>query len=516
VTVGYFQCVLRCPVCGLVERVGFKTPLVWDPFEVWNLGDSVTQDDIDGLAATYLPTNRPEGEAVTILERYECAGCHTTQWCRIVLADSRIADAQAVRLTMAEVDAADYLSPDFDETFKQETGESIFTGQEVRHDWMTRLRRSPLTATTRLECPIPRPGDATDDPGEFLLALAEAPGGRLVRVVETPTEVPGYDDDTDDTSVAIEVSPWRDTGRPAWRFLAKPLLDADKRQREVIAGRRVAVAEDNDYPCGATVDDAWVLVGRMRGNADRGVYLAMHRDGRYGIATLTSPQRDVLGAVRARLMEKRGLVVSIVALDVVQGVADGTVALIEAEPAGRPLANCWFPMRLRDVVSLAGSLFGVLGSLATALGGLRPETIYIESQRAASHAVIITGIAPRGEAFMAGQAPRSVGSVTPYRYLYDAPEVLRGAAPTLASDVFAATAVIAHMATGAHPFEGESAFTQMSAILGGHRRVYHGPPALEPLLARGLAADPAQRPSAGELAAAFTAAIRMPGLGANA
>ena len=116
-TVGYIQCVLRCPVCGLVERVGFKTPLVWDPVEVWNLGDPVDRDDIDGLASTYLPTNRPKGEAVTILERYDCAACHVTQWCRIVLADSRIADAQAVRLTMAEVDAADYLSPDFDDTF---------------------------------------------------------------------------------------------------------------------------------------------------------------------------------------------------------------------------------------------------------------------------------------------------------------------------------------------------------------------------------------------------------------
>lgn len=509
-TVGYIQCVLRCPVCGLVERVGFKTPLVWDPVEVWNLGDPVDRDDIDGLASTYLPTNRPKGEAVTILERYDCAACHVTQWCRIVLADSRIADAQAVRLTMAEVDAADYLSPDFDETFEQVTGVSIFAGQEVRRDWLARLRQTPLTASTRLECPIPRPGDAADDPGEFLLALAEAPGGRMVRVVESPTEVPGYDDDTDDTSVAIEVSPWRDTGRPAWRFLPRPLLDADRRQRAALAGRPIAVALDEDYPCGATVDGDWLLVGRARGGADRGVYLAMHRDGRYGIATVTSRQRDDLGVIHARLMETRGLVVPIVALSAVEGVADGTVALIEAEPAGRPLAHCWFPMPLRDVVSLAGSLFGALASLATACGGLRPETIYVESQRSASHAVVITGLAPRGEAFMAGQAPRSVGSVTPYRYLYDAPEVLRGGAPTLASDVFAATAVIAHMATGAHPFEGESAFMQMSAILGGHRRAYHGPPALEALLARGLAADPAQRPSAAELAAAFAAAVPLP------
>jgi hypothetical protein len=116
--------------------------------------------------------------------------------------------------------------------------------------------------------------------------------------------------------------------------------------------------------------------------------------------------------------------------------------------------------------------------------------------------------APCGSFFSSTSACST--QVTPYRYLYDAPEVLRGAAPTLASDVFAATAVIAHMATGAHPFEGESAFMQMSAILGGHRRVYHGPPALEPLLARGLAADAAQRPTAGELAAAFAAAMPLP------
>jgi hypothetical protein len=160
--------------------------------------------------------------------------------------------------------------------------------------------------------------------------------------------------------------------------------------------------------------------------------------------------------------------------------------------------------------ALAAALLRHLASHPTPVGGLRPETIFATRGTEQPWPTIITGLAPRGEAFMAGQAPRSVGSVTPYRYLYDAPEVLRGAAPTLASDVFAATAVIAHMATGAHPFEGESAFMQMSAILGGHRRVYHGPPALEPLLARGLAADAAQRPTAGELAAAFAAAMPLP------
>ena len=51
---------------------------------------------------------------------------------------------------------------------------------------------------------------------------------------------------------------------------------------------------------------------------------------------------------------------------------------------------------------------------------------------------------------------------------------------------------------------------QMSAILGGQRRAYHGPPALEALIARGLAADPALRPSAAELADAFAAAVPLP------
>ncbi|MBK7076243.1 MAG: hypothetical protein IPH44_28530 [Myxococcales bacterium] len=66
------------------------------------------------------------------------------------------------------------------------------------------------------------------------------------------------------------------------------------------------------------------------------------------------------------------------------------------------------------------------------------------------------------------------------------------------------------MAAAKHPFEGESAFMQMSAILGGQRRAYHGPPALEALIARGLAADPALRPSAAELADAFAAAVPLP------
>ena len=197
--------------------------------------------------------------------------------------------------------------------------------------------------------------------------------------------------------------------------------------------------------------------------------------------------------------------------------------MLERLPDGQPLSTWWIPFQGDDACDLAAALLRHLASHPTPVGGLRPETIFATRGTEQPWPTIITGLAPRGEAFMAGQAPRSVGSVTPYRYLYDAPEVLRGAAPTLASDVVAATAVLAHMATGAHPFEGESAFMQMSAILGGHRRAYHGPPALEPLLARGLAADPAQRPSAAELAAdpaqrptaselaaAFAAAIPLP------
>ena len=515
-TYGYLQVTLRCRYCMAITRFGFKSCLIDDPFAARTIGAPIDDGDVYAVAKTYLRTGRGaarvEGADATILEQALCSVCGAESWCQVRVSAGTLAAIAPVALTVDVVTEADFVAEAFTWEFERVTGESPYSASGYRADWQEVLQRHVMRETHQLERATPRLPHSHADPGRFLASVLAPPSDRAVRVLDDATEIPGWVPDLDDLDdhVAIEVSPFSDTAAPAWKLIRRSHLAGLQRQQQVLNGAHVAIDDADDTPCGATIDGAWTLVTRIRGTADRGSFLAMHRDGRYALATLTSRQCEPLDRVREKLQRQGPAAAPLVAVTELRTRHDDFAVLLELEPEGQPLSCWWIPLGVAGVTELASSLFELLSAAAGPVGGLRPETVFADHDRHAPYAARITGLAPRGEAFMAGQAPRSVGSVTPYRYLYDAPEVLRGAAPTLASDVFAATAVIAHMATGAHPFEGESAFMQMSAILGGHRRAYHGPPALEPLLARGLAADPAQRPSADELAAAFAAAIPLP------
>ncbi|MBX3157661.1 MAG: hypothetical protein KF773_16940 [Deltaproteobacteria bacterium] len=68
------------------------------------------------------------------------------------------------------------------------------------------------------------------------------------------------------------------------------------------------------------------------------------------------------------------------------------------------------------------------------------------------------------------------------------------AAPVPASDVFSLCAVLAHAATGEHPFEG-AFFAQVESIM------LRGPKALAHIIDRGLALDPRARPTPADILA---------------
>ncbi|MBK9031841.1 MAG: hypothetical protein IPL61_11035 [Myxococcales bacterium] len=515
-TYGYLQATLRCRTCMAITRIGFKSNLVDDPFAVLTLGAPIDDGDLHAVAKAYLHTkkgaSRRESADVTILEQAICSVCGAEAWCQVRVIAGTLTAITPVVLTADVVNDADFIAEAFAWEFERVTGESPFGASGYRVDWHEVLERHVMLGTHQLERSTPRINRQRDDPGRFLAYALEAPADRTVNVLDDVSEIPGWVSDLDDLHdyLAIEVSPFADTGRPAWMLVRRADLVGFRRQGLVLDGAPVAVDEAEDAPCGATIHGAWTLVTRVRGAADRGSFLAMSRDARYALATMTSRQREPLDRVRASLQRGGPAVAPLIAVTELRTRHDDLVVLLEVEPEGQPLSCWWIPLDATGVAELATSLFHLLSAADGALGGLRPETIFAENEPATPFTARITGVAPRGEAFMAGQAPRSVGSVTPYRYLYDAPEVLRGGPPTLAGDVFAATAVVAHMATGAHPFEGESAFMQLSAIVAGQRRAYHGPPGLEALIARGLAADPAQRPSAAELAAAFAQAAPLP------
>ena len=505
-----------CPLCRTLAKVLIPTSAALGPRRT-TIGDDLGFYEEHLLR---LPERMGTG---TFLEGYGCPGCGTS-WVLCTSEQDRLVALEGVSLIegleRANYGGWDVFSAYTDATkvrFDEPTNwaellatRAVARGPLTRWPWRVERDSSEPGRLRRIVDEIATAGDVARALGA-VPRLVELPAGLQCAPAELAAQVSprlaDYAADQDDDAWVV--------GRNAedvWQFVPGAHLRAWVRQACLARNVPLPAPFPDDYPCGLTVaSGAWTVVCLLAGAPERGVYLAMTKDSSYALATLTSPQRDPLATVEARLARRDDpRLVPLVAVGPVEGASDELVAIVEPLPNGHPLSTWWIPFRGDDACDLAAALLRHLASHPTPVGGLRPETIFATRGTEQPWPTIITGLAPRGEAFMAGQAPRSVGSVTPYRYLYDAPEVLRGAAPTLASDVFAATAVIAHMATGAHPFEGESAFMQMSAILGGHRRVYHGPPALEPLLARGLAADAAQRPSAGELAAAFAAAMPLP------
>jgi serine/threonine-protein kinase len=98
---------------------------------------------------------------------------------------------------------------------------------------------------------------------------------------------------------------------------------------------------------------------------------------------------------------------------------------------------------------------------------------------------------------------------------YLAPEQIRGEAPAAAGDVYALTGLIYHCLTGEVPFprDGDAAliWAHMSVAPPAATRVRPDlPQALDSVIARGMAKDPAERfASAGELASACVGALGL-------
>ncbi|TMR14382.1 serine/threonine-protein kinase, partial [Nonomuraea zeae] len=87
---------------------------------------------------------------------------------------------------------------------------------------------------------------------------------------------------------------------------------------------------------------------------------------------------------------------------------------------------------------------------------------------------------------------------------YLAPEQLNGEPATAASDVFAWAATMVYAATGHRAFSGTVAAGVLNAIMTHEPDLAGVPDHLRPLLAAGLAKDPASRPSVGDLFTALT------------
>lgn len=251
----------------------------------------------------------------------------------------------------------------------------------------------------------------------------------------------------------------------------------------------------------STVDGGRIAIGDqvVSGTADE-VRVATLPDGARALATFAGTQTVPFEALRAQLAFAHP---QIAALEFVGAPDPGTAyasALVERLPPGTP-ASAHPAMATPVVAQLGAAIASVLAAEhahGRAVVGIRPELIYVGGDGR------FTGLVPRGPAFLASAEAIKRGFRS-YFVLYTSPEVAgEGAPPTPASDLFALCIALWQLATGAHPFGDRDAMGEMFMnLLAGKRAAWTGDPALGAVLARGLAADPAARPTAKDLAEAL-------------
>lgn len=231
---------------------------------------------------------------------------------------------------------------------------------------------------------------------------------------------------------------------------------------------------------GRTID-AW-----LRGDPTAGQARLAGDDGPRAVASVIQTARPTDAAPLVEIAAVAPLLAT--------AVLDGDRrAMIETEPAGAPLSTPAFPLRAKDAAPILAQLVAIVLASAeqgVALGGLRPETVYVT---AGATGPIVAGVLPRAEAWFDGAATWIAG--------YAAPE-LRAGALSSQSDVYSVAAIMVFLLTRRSPLEiaavpGDASSAPLPAIL--DKRIAAA-------LRAALHAEPDQRPTAVQLAETLTAA----------
>lgn len=272
---------------------------------------------------------------------------------------------------------------------------------------------------------------------------------------------------------------------------------------------RIATA----FPAFSTLDSGRYTIGsKCHGGPERGIYSLDREDGpeqRSDRCWVVIGQRQPApyAEIAARLALPFAGVAPLLHVGPVfdirnthNGLYDG---LVEELPAGWDTDED--PPDGSDAIDAALALAGILVEAHAAgrvLLGIRPETVFtVRDGRRRRFA----GIAPRCEAFWASARPPAESAPPAFEHFYFPIEVLVGRPATPASDVFSLCAVLAHWVSG-YPFAGDDIVSRLGAVMQNTRTPWTGPAALQPIIDRGLASDPARRPAVAQLIADLSSA----------
>lgn len=252
---------------------------------------------------------------------------------------------------------------------------------------------------------------------------------------------------------------------------------------------------------GCRAAGAFRVTSALWDNPGRGRYRGLADTGEPVLIAVTAPQVAPLERTAGVLALDLPGVTPLRAIGLVEAAAP-LHALVEAEPAGSPLAElaAAAPLPRADVVAIGIALADLAAAAharGLALGGLRPELCYAEQRDGGRLA--LTAVAPRAIAFFATGGRLDAMNEPAFERVLEPPDMtLSGRPPSPASDVFTLAGGLGWLASGRTAFPGESWGQQavaMTAADGGWGERDPLLVALEPALRR----TPGDRPTAAAL-----------------
>lgn len=139
----YFTAKLKCPHCGVTSEVSMQNKLLYEfgenTLRVGDHRDSLTTGDFESAFFTLrLPK---AGEKIHVLEVWSCPNCHRGNWAEVVFRGQTVESIETVALSRETLNHAHFVTETVDEDYERVVGESMWTREGVRPNFIETLKQ---------------------------------------------------------------------------------------------------------------------------------------------------------------------------------------------------------------------------------------------------------------------------------------------------------------------------------------------------------------------------------------
>lgn len=448
---GNCQTYLYCRYCDSIDWNTFDVSFLDHPSETCRVGDDVAHELID-LWRSYAVIRFPRGESdAQILESTDCAACGSSLWIWLNFGSGVLREVATVPLSSPTFAAINYVTMAIQESFEKITQEPFAIDGRGRSNWLGVLSQyrayDGVWAKKRwLRVLGSSQGVTIDDDltGGWSAVVYAALQAGVHHKLGNANEVLELGDlrvgPSEAMSIPDELRLLRKDGlENAWVLHSSPtrwtFISAS--QLRALAASAAVLA---DTPSTEISEDP--MFGR-------------ELDGGVRIVEAVTPTR-----YRALARDGRAAIVDVDRLV-------GTLQISD-EPVGAPLGTLAVPLLTRYCVSIGRQL--ATWAMQRTDGSRTPfelADVYVTFEAALAN---VTGV------------------VTSNGHDYAPSEFLQREPLTAAGDVFTICAIVAHLATGEHPFDEDK-----RGIVDQRRRAFWGDPQIARIVDRGLDREPGRR-----------------------